>query len=143
VANVSLRAFVFSGLLGALGISAVVGISAASAQTPAPPKVFTWRQLLSGDCVMVPGAQLVLRPDGTGDFSATTYTNSTHSGDVWHHVIEVTDADGRRLFLLGPYDSPRMNDGSPPPLYRWHKTFTFSKADFARAASAGTAFYSC
>jgi hypothetical protein len=119
------------------------GATPAESQQSGAPKVFTWRQLLSGDCVMIPGSKLVLRADGTGEFTATTYTNRTHSGDIWHHVIEVTDARNTRLFLLGPYDSPRMDDGSPPPLYPWRVPIHFAAADFERAAHASTAFFSC
>jgi hypothetical protein len=131
----------------ALAFLAVAGLGGMAPPLQQPgsgsSKVFTWRQLLSGDCVMLPGSKLVLHADGTGDFNATTYTNRTQSGDKWHHVISVTDDQDQRVFLLGPYDGPPMNGGNPPPLYSWHVTVHFPQADFTRAAHALTAFYSC
>jgi hypothetical protein len=102
----------------------------------------TWGDLHSGDCIMLPGSSVAFRADGTGTFSATTETLHTHSGDVWHHRIQVLSTTGAPLFSLGPWDSPRMDDGNPPPQYPWTQTFHFDPAVFAAIGSA-TATYNC
>src|ERR1043166_995370 len=89
-------------------------------------KMFWWKdEIRRGDCVMEPLSRIVLYKDGFGRFLATTYTRHTHSGDVWHHLMYVTDSRGEFLFWVGFFDGPVMDDGNPPPRYSWQKDFRF------------------
>lgn len=92
-------------------------------------KSATWGQLHVGDCEQDNGT-IVLRSDGTGDWSATTLTFQTHSGDVWHSSFDFKTTAGTALFHAGTFDSPRMNDGNPPPRYFWTAHFTYDAALF-------------
>ncbi|MEV7098207.1 DUF6294 family protein [Amycolatopsis sp. NPDC051045] len=92
-------------------------------------KSATWGQLHVGDCQQDNGT-MVIRSDGTGDWSATTLTYQTHSGDVWHSGFDFKTTAGTKLFSAGTFDSPRMNDGNPPPRYFWSKHFTYDAALF-------------
>ena len=101
---------------------------------------FKWGEIRRGNCVMEDGSQLTLYSDGLGKFNATTYTNHTHSGDCWHHLMFVTDSRDQFLFWAGFFDGPdHMNDGNPPPRYSWERQFRFDPAKFD-AASTGKAF---
>ncbi|MET8848951.1 DUF6294 family protein [Amycolatopsis sp. NPDC004625] len=93
-------------------------------------KSATWGQLHVGDCEQDNGT-IVIRSDGTGDWSATTLTFQTHSGDVWHSSFDFKTTAGTQLFSAGTFDSPRMNDGNPPPRYPWGKHFTFDASLFS------------
>src|SRR5471030_4967 len=50
-------------------------------------KRFTFGELRSGDCVMAAGGTLDVFSDGHAAFTATVWTNHTHSGDTWHHHV--------------------------------------------------------
>ncbi|MCU1684563.1 MAG: hypothetical protein JWQ81_5302 [Amycolatopsis sp.] len=89
----------------------------------------TWGQLHSGDCQQDNGT-IVLHSDGTGDWSADTLTRHTHSGDVWHTNLDFYTTAGFHLFSAGEFNSPRMNDGNPPPRYHWAAHFVFDPAEF-------------
>ena len=104
---------------------------------------WTWGALNSGDCIMEAGSRLTIYDDGVAKFEATTYTNSTHSGDVWHHLMYVTDDRDQLLFWVGFFDGPRMNDGNPPPKYNWVKTSRFKPELYAKAAKAYVRAYEC
>jgi hypothetical protein len=117
------------------GIALLIGVPAAHADTGAATaqagglhttavKSAVWGQLHSGDCQQDNGT-IVLRPDGTGTFSATTLTYKTHTGDVWHTTLTFYTTGGTRLFARGEFNSPRMNDGNPPPKYFWSADFTY------------------
>ncbi|EOD65915.1 DUF6294 family protein [Amycolatopsis vancoresmycina] len=93
-------------------------------------KSATWGQLHVGDCEQDNGT-IVIRSDGTGTWSATTLTFQTHSGDVWHSSFDFKTTAGTQLFHAGTFDSPRMNDGNPPPRYPWSKPFTFDASLFS------------
>ena len=102
-----------------------------------------WNPLHSGDCEQDDGT-IVVRSDGTGDFSATTLTYHTHSGDVWHASFDFSTSAGFRLFQAGTFDSPRMDDGNPPPRYFWSRHFVFNPSDFANVDIFKTVqHYSC
>jgi hypothetical protein len=112
----------------AAGTALLAGAPAAQATT-LDVKSATWGQLHVGDCEQVNGT-MVIRSDGTGDWSATTLTFQTHSGDVWHSSFDFKTTAGTKLFSAGTFDSPRMNDGNPPPRYFWTKHFTYDAALF-------------
>ncbi|MFE0019639.1 DUF6294 family protein [Amycolatopsis sp. NPDC059021] len=125
-------------VLATAGVAALVGVPAAQAATgPAPVgasstlevKSAVWGELHVGDCQQNNGT-MVIRSDGTGDWSATTFTYHTHSGDVWHSSFDFYTTAGYHLFGAGTFDSPRMSDGNPPPKYNWGGHFTFNPADF-------------
>lgn len=92
-------------------------------------KSAVWPELHVGDCQQDNGTMIV-RADGTGDWSATTLTYHTHSGDVWHSSFDFYTTAGFHLFSAGQFDSPRMDDGNPPPRYNWGAHFTFDPAEF-------------
>jgi len=104
-------------------------------------KEFTWPQLNLGDDQMNAGSKLTLYSNGTARFDCQTLCFKTHSGDVWHHFLSVYDANNKALFSGGYFDSPRMDDGNPPPVYTWSAAFTFDPGKFDAAAIAN-AFYS-
>ncbi len=88
-------------------------------------KTVSWSNLSAGDCVE-PSGTLTFYSDGTGVWSTTTYTNHTHSGDTWRSSFQVMTAQGAGLFNLGQWNSPRMDDGNPPPRYNWGDNFAFN-----------------
>jgi len=92
-------------------------------------KTFTWGELFAGDCHQISGT-LTLFSNGTGSWSATTWTDHTHSGDVWHSTFNVLTNGGASLFNLGEFNSPRMDDGNPPPRYGWFNSFAFNADQF-------------
>ena len=81
-------------------------------------KSATWPVLRKGDCEQT-GGRVVLRPNGTGFFEATTLTYRTHSGDRWRSTLIFHTTDGRKVFETSEMRSPRMSDGNPPPKYYW------------------------
>ena len=110
----------------------------------APPllsKTFTWPELHSGNDQMNAGSSLTIYSNGTAFFNCQTLCYSTHSGDTWHHTLFVYSNNGQLLFSGGQFNSPRMSDGNPPPVYSWSASFTFNAALFA-AADHATATYS-
>lgn len=117
----------------ALAATGAAVLTAAPAASAAPAvlevKSATWGQLHVGDCQQDNGT-IVIRSDGTGDWSATTLTYQTHSGDVWHSDFTFKTTAGTQLFHAGTFDSPRMNDGNPPPRYPWSKHFTYDASLF-------------
>lgn len=124
--------------IAAVGVALLAGVPAAQAATNPTPvsatntlevKSASWPELHVGDCQQDNGT-IVIRSDGTGDWSATTLTYHTHSGDVWHSNFDFYTTAGFRLFGAGQFDSPRMNDGNPPPHYNWGGHFTFDPAQF-------------
>ncbi len=120
----------------------LISVTISSADAQVATKDYRWAAMHSGDCEMADGSTLSFRADGSGVFSATTLTYHTHSGDVWHHQITVLSTDGRPLFVLPQWNSPRMDDGNPPPRYGWNAGFTFDPAVFYAIGSA-RANYSC
>jgi hypothetical protein len=131
------------GLQAAVALTAVgtalfaAAPAAHAADAPTPAKTITavqekrafWGSLHKGDCQQDNGT-IVIRSDGTGDWSATTLTYQTHSGDVWHSNFEFYTTAGFKVLRVGQFDSPRMNDGNPPPRYSWGAHFVFNPADF-------------
>ncbi len=121
--------------LAATGAAVLAGAPAASAAPAHTAAVLevksaTWGQLHVGDCEQDNGT-IVIRSDGTGDWSATTLTFQTHSGDVWHSSFDFKTTAGTQLFHAGTFDSPRMNDGNPPPRYPWSAHFTYDASLFS------------
>ncbi|WP_409180839.1 DUF6294 family protein [Amycolatopsis sp. VS8301801F10] len=122
---------------GAAGAALLAGSPAlagpARPHGPLEEKSVVWGQLHAGDCQQDNGT-IVVRSDGTGEWSATTLTYQTHSGDVWHSSFDFYTTAGYHLFRQpngGTFDSPRMNDGNPPPRYSWGAKFTFNPADYS------------
>ncbi len=69
---------------------------------------------------MAAGSTVTIYSDGNAKFEASVWTNHTHSGDTWQHILTFLDFRGLELFssptLYGPN---HMNDGNPPPHYKW------------------------
>lgn len=125
---------------GATALTAVPASAASEApartlRAAVESKAFYWDPLSNGDCHQYDG-RIVLRSDGTGTWSATTYTDDTRSGDYWHSDFIVYTAQGTRLFGAGPFSSPEMDDGEggTPPRYQWGQDFTFDPGLYAGAA---------
>ena len=98
-------------------------------------KVFNWKQpVRRGDCEQDEGT-LTFHSDGTGTFTCYTLTYHTHSGDVWHASFTVRGSNGAILFTTATFNSPRMNDGNPPPHYPWTANFAFQPEWFQGIAS--------
>jgi len=108
---------------------------------PPRSKVFQWGQLDSGNCHQINGT-LTITDDGWGRFECITWTDQTHTGDSWNHNFRIMDSQGVRMFDTWEQSGPRMDDGSPPPRYRWQTSFGYDKSVFDRIAQA-VQFYSC
>ncbi|SDW41605.1 hypothetical protein SAMN05421504_101521 [Amycolatopsis xylanica] len=126
-------------VMAAVGIASLAGVPAAQAAgQPSSPvahinalrvKTATWPELHVGDCQQN-GGTLTLNSDGTASFRATTLTYHTHFGDVWHSTFRFRTSSGFNLFSRGAFDSPRMDDGDPPPHYLMFASFGFDPAAF-------------
>lgn len=92
---------------------------------------------------MEAGSHLTYYPDGRSYFDAVVYTNHTHSGDTWHHLMWVADSADNFLMWFGFIDGPRMDDGNPPPKYPWHEEKHYDPKLFPRIAHAYVYRYSC
>jgi hypothetical protein len=97
-------------------------------------KIFNWGSLHRGDCEQ-DGGKIMFHSDGTGTFTATTLTYHTSSGDIWHASFAAKGSNGATLFSTGTFNSPRMNDGNPPPKYSWSAQFSFLPEYFQGIAS--------
>ena len=104
-------------------------------------KSVSWGELRSGDCHEINGV-LTFYSNGTGSWSCTTWTDQTHSGDTWQSNFQVLTGAGAGLFNLGPFKSPRMDDGNPPPRYNWGNPFSFNADQFDAIGRANQS-YSC
>ncbi len=124
-------------LMGAAPVQAqdaTLRLAARPTTLPAAPvalrsKTFRWGELFAGDCHQISGT-LTLLSDGTGSWSAVTWTDHTHSGDVWHSNFNVLTGGGAGLFNLGEFNSPRMDDGNPSPRYGWSNPIAFNADQF-------------
>jgi len=87
-------------------------------------KEFNWEDFGRGDCHQTQG-KLILSANGTGYWSCVTWTDHTHTHDVWHCHFDVVTAQQAKLFNKPQFDSPDMSDGDPPPHYEWGNAFTF------------------
>ena len=96
-----------------------------------PPKRFEWVDQRTGDCHQ--SGALTLYPDGRAVWSATTWTDHSYSGDIWHETLEVVNSQNQELFGFGVWDSPRVWPGDQG---RWQKEGRFSPAFFDQVASA-------
>lgn len=108
-------------------------------------KTYTFVNMHSGDCRIADGAAgnlLGFNSLGKGSWTCTTWTNHTHSGDKGHIEFWVYTSTGNLLFHLGEFDGPRMDDGNPPPHYRWQNLFEFD-ANLFDAIGKVSARYSC
>jgi len=126
-------------VMAVVGVALLAGVPTAQAATkPASPgshiaalrvKSATWPELHVGDCQQNNGT-LTLNSDGSATFTATTLTYHTHFGDVWHSTFRFRTTSGFNLFSRGAFDSPRMDDGDPPPHYAMFASFGFDPAAF-------------
>ena len=88
-----------------------------------------WDKVSVGNCVLSDGI-LTIGSDGSVKFDATTWTNHTNTGAVWHAGILLKDKDGVVQEYGGHYDSRRMNDGPPPPHFHIGGTSRYDAARF-------------
>ena len=89
------------------------------------PITFVWDEVQCGDCVLLKGSSATFYPSGVMLWAGTTLTNHTHFGDHWHIGVSCFDKDKKQIILIGPVSGPDMNDGNPPPPYRWTFSATF------------------
>ncbi|MEU5052638.1 DUF6294 family protein [Streptomyces sp. NPDC021096] len=104
-------------------------------------KVFVWGELHVGDCEQRDG-RIEFNSDGSGLWSCVTKTYSTGTGDIWHARFSVKNSTGLTLFQVGTFDSPEMDDGNPPPEYRWSRVFIFDEREYNDIGGV-TQHYSC
>jgi hypothetical protein len=93
-----------------------------------------------GNCVMVRGARVEFRPDGTVRFTGQAYSTATsfdlgiiHVGEnVWHQYFMPLDPNGRQLsrFYIGKYRLPE--NGSKLPDSPAGVDITLKSADVAK-----------
>lgn len=108
---------------------------------------FTWPELkkgccappYNGDCHQIEGT-LTLQSDGKAHFSCVTWTDQTHSGDHWWAGFQLLDHSGVTLHTQPYHQGPRMDDGNPPPRYRWSFDFTFDPAIYGQVTQARQSF---
>jgi hypothetical protein len=93
----------------------------------ARPIVLGFSPLKTGACRMSK-AKLIIRPDGTGEFEATTMTLAANADLTWRTNILLRAADGRPLFGTGDFLGPEMNDGKASMPYVWVNKFTMDPA---------------
>lgn len=107
-------------------------------ETDIPSKWYNFGDLHAGDCHQT-GGHLVFYPEGSFEFSATTWTDHTISGDVWHSNFIVYDANGATLFATSVYNSPTMWTGQS---YSYNAAGQYVPQLYQAIASV-TPFYSC
>lgn len=108
---------------------------AASAAT-ASYKLFLFPQMGRGDCHQT-NAMLTVQSDGLATFSDITWTDHTHSGDVWHARFVFQTWTGTTVFVSPTLDSPRMDDGHPSPRYHWSGQFRYDPGIFPSVNRVG------
>ena len=118
------------------GAATLIGVphpySAAIPQEPErEPKRFEWVDQRAGDCHL--SGVLTLFPDGKARWAATSWTDHTVSGDIWHETLQVLDGQKHPLFGFGVWDSDRMFVGDRD---NWSKESTFPAGFFDNAAGA-------
>src|SRR5262249_12299202 len=79
-------------------------------------KVFTWGELRAGDCHQITGV-LTLLSNGTGSWSCTTWTDHTHSGDVWHSTFNVLTAAGAGSSTWASSTARAWTTATLPPVW--------------------------
>jgi len=121
---------------GALAATVIAGPMAAAAPTssddraPVEEKTAAYPVIREGDCELAK-AVITVRPDGTGTWRTTTFTHKTETGNVWRSTLDFRSATGAALFSRGPFASPEMTDGNPPPRVESSHQFTFERAQYA------------
>lgn len=118
---------------GRLAASSASGASRGAAVALAS-RTYTWGTLHSGDCQQDNGT-LIIRSDGTADFSAITLTYQTHTHDVWWSTFRFYSPSGTLLVTSPTLRSPDMSDGNPPPHYSMTGHFTFDPVFFSGISS--------
>lgn len=102
---------------------------------PVFSRMFKYGHLTDGDCNQIEGT-LIIRSDGTATFTCVTWTNSTHSGDYWWTAFRLTDSAGVITHNEPFHSGPRMDDGNPPPRYRWGFNFNYDGSKYLQTTVA-------
>ncbi|KAG0314029.1 hypothetical protein BGZ99_008429, partial [Dissophora globulifera] len=108
--------FVFSGLIASIATTLEAAPAALESQSGNVTKAdtssryYNWGDLSAGDCHQT-GGHLEFYSNGFFTFSATTWTDQTFSGDVWHSQFRAYSADGTRLVTTQVFNSPTMGTG--------------------------------
>ncbi len=100
-------------------------------------KVFRWVDERAGNCHM--SGVLTVYPDGRAHWDATTWTDQTHSKDVWHETLRVRNSQNQEIFGFGVWDSPFMDSPPNGGQYNWSKEGQFPKEFFDAIATATSA----
>jgi hypothetical protein len=101
-------------------------------QEQPPPKTYQFVDQRAGDCHL--SGVLTLHSDGRAHWDATTWTDSSTFGDIWHSTLKVLDANNQELLGFGVWDSPIMYPGGGQ--YHWTKDATFAPEFFNQVATA-------
>lgn len=88
----------------------------------------------AGDCHV--SFIFIVYSDGHATFEAVTWTDFTHSKDVFNIWITVLDTQGVPVFGFGPWDSPPMDSPPAGGYYNWSKVGYFPPDLYAKTASA-------
>lgn len=102
----------------------------AVSKNEAASKSIVFGKLTVGDCVEEAGATLIFETDGRAGWSCVTFTNHTHSGDIWHATFVIKDEFNVKLFQLPTVSGPKMNDDGTK--YHWERVFTYDANLFDR-----------
>jgi hypothetical protein len=102
--------------------------------TPVYAKTFQWINQTAGDCHM--SGVLTLYSNGQAHWDCTTWTDFTHTQDVWHETLRVKNAQGQELFGFGVWDSPKMDSPPNGGQYHWTEDGAFPPEFWAPAVQA-------
>jgi hypothetical protein len=94
-------------------------------------KNFEWVDVRAGDCHM--SGVLTIYSNGQAHWRATTWTDHTTGGDIWHETLQVLNSQNQPIFGFGVWDSPRVFVGDRAD---WEKDGTFGAPFFQNAATA-------
>lgn len=95
------------------------------------PIVMPFSRLNAGRCHLK-NAALIIRKDGTGEFDATTYSDTVGAGDAWRTLISIFDGDGQLLFDTGDFEGPVMDGASRAKPLVWVNRFSIDHAAITR-----------
>ncbi len=124
MSRVSRRLFLIGSAATGLAMLSKTNAQAADADDPTKSKdrsatenVYKWDDCAVGNCHQRHG-KLVLRSNGTAEWSCEVMTEHTYNHDIWHSEFKFLDAQGHEFFKSRKLDGPHMT-GTPSPWYQW------------------------
>ena len=95
----------------------------------AEEKTASYPVLSQGDCELA-RAVVTVRPNGTGTWRTTAFTRRASTGNIWRSTLDFRTSAGAALFSRGPFASPELTDGNPPPRVNSTYRFTFPSSQY-------------